>query len=379
MTTDGRPAADVRQTLRALPKAHLHIHLEGAMRPTTLTELCRRYGIARPPDTQGRKFADFGGFVDVFWAACDALRSRDDLARLIHEVAEDAAEQGVWWLEPAFDAERYSDSSLRAGRPPPLFSGQLEGWRFALAQAEAAGKATGVGIGFISAADRTMPVERAEQRARLSAQLVVSGEHLIASGMPCFSGCHPGIVGFGLHGNEQGFPPEPFAEAFRIARQAGLAALPHAGEIAPGPGAGPASVAAAVDLLGARRVQHGVLAAADPALVARLARHDICLDVCPSSNLQLSVFPSLNEHPLPALLDAGVACSLGSDDPLLFGPDLVDEYLLCYQQLGFGFGRLAALAKHSFSYSGAPPPAVAAGLAAVDGWLNRVTTEDKHE
>ena len=127
-----------QRDLRALPKAHLHIHLEGAMRPATLDELCQRYGVTRPPDTRGQVFENFGGFNQVYWAASHCVRSRDDLARLILEVAEDAAEQGVWWIEPSFDADRYSD--LREGEPHRVFDTQEEGWLFALEAAHDHGR-----------------------------------------------------------------------------------------------------------------------------------------------------------------------------------------------------------------------------------------------
>lgn len=358
-----------KRDLRALPKAHLHIHTEGAMRPETLAELCRRYGIERPADTRGMRFDNFGGFNETYWAASHCIRSREDLARLIREVAEDAASQGVWWIEPAFDVERYG--ALREDEPHRLFETQEEGWRFALAAAEAASKATGVGIGFMSAVDRTQPLDRGLERARITASLVRSQEHLVESGMVCFSGRHAGIVALGLHGNEEGFPPEEFEEVFRVgAAEAGLLSTPHAGEIAPVPGGGPASVAGAIDRLSADRILHGVLATEDPALVDRLDRGGICLDVCPSSNLQLSVFPSIEEHPLPRLLEAGVPCNIGSDDPLLFGPDLVDELELCRNAMGLSDEQIASLARNSFMHSGAPQEVKSAGVAAVDAWLD---------
>jgi adenosine deaminase len=364
----GRAEATPPRDLRALPKAHLHLHLEGAMRPATLAELCARYGIEQPADTRGQKFEDFGGFLKVFWAACDGIRSRDDLARLILEVAEDAIADGAWWIEPAFDAARYS--TLRAGSPHQLFESQEEGWLFALAAAEAASRATGVGIGFVSAVDRIMPLEHAMERAKVTAELVKAGRHRIRSGMPCFEGPHAGIVAFGLHGNEEGHPPEPFAEAFAVALEGtGLLSAPHAGEIAPYPGGGPASVTGALDHLRPQRIAHGVLAIEDPAVVARLAAEQMCLDVCPTSNLLLNVFPSPEAHPLPRLLEAGVPCTLGSDDPLLFGASLLDEFALCRDAMGQDDASLAAMARASFLHSGAPEPVKRAGVAAVAAWL----------
>ncbi len=357
-----------QRDLQALPKAHLHIHLEGAMRPETLDELCERYGIERPEDTRGVRFDNFGGFVETFWAASDCIRTHDDLARLILEVAEDAAAHGAWWIEPAFDAERYS--THREGSPYQLFRTQEEGWRFALKAAEDAERATGVGIGYMSAVDRILSLDRAMSRAVVTADLVKSQQHMIQSGMACSTAAHAGVVAFGLHGNEEGFPPAPFADAFRVALDGTpLLSTPHAGEIAPFPGGGPASVRDAIDHLGAHRILHGVLAIEEPELVERLAKEQICLDVCPSSNLLLNVFPSAEAHALPKLLEAGVPCDIGSDDPLLFGPSLLDEFVLCREQIGLSDVQLATLAKTSFTFSGAPQPVVDAGIAAVNAWL----------
>ena len=354
--------------LRSLPKAHLHLHLEGAMRPATLDAFCTRSGIERPADTRGQRFDNFSGFNAMYRAATLCIRTPEDLALLIQQVAEDAAAEGVWWIEPAFDADRYSDARPDA-RVHRLFDTQEEGWAFTLAAAEAASQATGVGIGFISAIDRSRPLEQGMSRAEVTADLVRTDAHRIACGANGVAGRHAGIVAIGLHGPEEGFPPEPFAEPFRVATEAGLISAPHAGEIAPAPGRGAASVAGARDHLGADRLGHGVLAAEDSALVNRLAREGVCLDVCPSSNLQLNVFPSIEDHPLPRLLDAGVICSLSSDAPLLFGPDLVDEFILCWNEMGLNDTQLAAMARHSFEHSGAPETLKTAGLAAIDAWL----------
>jgi adenosine deaminase len=368
MNTLGEFPARGRRDLRTLPKSHLHIHLEGAMRRSTLVEFAERYGMDVPEDTRGQRFDNFGGFHDTYVAACHSVRSTDDLTRLILEVAEDSADDGAWWIEPAFDAARFSTD--REGSPNQIFKTQEEAWLFALSAAEEAERTTGVGIAFMSAADRTEPVQNALERAAMTAELVGKGQHMIHSGMPCFEGLHAGIGAFGLHANEEGNPPGPFAEAFRLAcAHTDLLSTPHAGEIAPFPGGGPASVLSALDDLGADRILHGVLAIQDPQLVERLAQERICLDVCPSSNLLLKVFPSLEEHSLPALLEAGVPCSIGSDDPLLFGPSLFDEYELCREEMGLSDQQLAAVAKTSFEFSAAPQQAKDAGVAAVAQWL----------
>ena len=354
--------------LKALPKAHLHIHLEGAMRPETLAELCRRYGIQRPLDTRGKRFSNFTGFNDVYRAACDCIRSRNDLARVILEVAQDAAAQGALWIEPAFDAERYSE--LRNDSPYRLFENQKEGWEFAISAAETASQSTGVGIGYISAIDRTKSPQQGLYRAQITAELVRGERHMIRSRTKILNGHYPGIVGLGLHGNEEGHPPELFEEVFRVGLEdTGLLSTPHAGEIPPFPNQGAKSVASAVKFLDADRIQHGVLAFNNAALLERLALDKICFDVCPSSNIQLSVFPTIESHPLPHLLEAGLPCSIGSDDPLLFGPSLLDEFNLCREEIRLSDKTIAQISRNSFIHSGAPPEIIASSIIGIDEWL----------
>ena len=356
------------KNLKDLPKAHLHLHLEGAMRPATLTEFCERYKIKRPSDTRGKQFSNFVAFNEVYKAASDSIRTRQDLARVIQEVAEDAATDGATWIEPAFDADRYT--ILRADKSLRLFETPCEGWLFALDAARHASEKTGVGIGFISAIDRTRSIEQANERAKLTYSLISSQRHQITA--KNINGGEPyrGIVGLGLHGNEEGYPPEIFAEAFQIvAKKTETLSIPHAGEIAPTPGKGPESVEKAIDILGASRIQHGVLAIHDEVLMKKIKERNICLDVCPSSNIQLSVFPNIQTHPLPLLIEAGIPCSLGSDDPLLFGPSLLDEFELCREQMHFSDDTLAQLARNSFHYSGAPKKIMDQGLKDIDAWL----------
>ena len=356
------------KNLKDLPKAHLHLHLEGAMRPATLTEFCERYKIKRPSDTRGKQFSNFVAFNEVYKAASDSIRTRQDLARVIQEVAEDAAMDGATWIEPAFDADRYT--ILRADKSLRLFETPCEGWLFALDAARHASEKTGVGIGFISAIDRTRSIEQANERAKLTYSLISSQRHQITA--KNINGGEPyrGIVGLGLHGNEEGYPPEIFAEAFQIvAKKTETLSIPHAGEIAPTPGKGPESVEKAIDILGASRIQHGVLAIHDEVLMKKIKEKNICLDVCPSSNIQLSVFPNIQTHPLPLLIEAGIPCSLGSDDPLLFGPGLLDEFELCREQMHFSDDTLAQLARNSFHYSGAPKKIMDQGLKDIDAWL----------
>lgn len=329
----GRPMI-ASPDLAHLPKAHLHIHLEGAMRLATLAQLADDRGLPVPPV---RSFIGFGGFIEQYVAATQLLDTEQRLRRVVREVVEDAAADGVSWVEPAFYPPRYRQ----------LTGSDQATIEIVLDEIEAAGNQLGVGCGLIVAADRTIDPGEAVALAKIAGR---------------FAG--RGVVGFGLGNDETGHPPEPFAEAFSIAVDAGLLAVPHGGELE-----GPASVASCLDACRAHRVMHGVRAAESPDLVARLADEGVCLDVCPSSNVALSVVPSIEEHPLPALIEAGVHCSLNADDPLLFGPGILDEYRLCRERLELDDHLLARVAGWSLDASAAPPELVAAGHAGIDAWL----------
>ncbi|HZR12073.1 MAG TPA: adenosine deaminase [Acidimicrobiia bacterium] len=320
--------------LAALPKAHLHVHLDACMRMSTLRELAARDGVA-VPDVSG--YGDFSKFAGVYLAACDVVRSDDDLRRLVRETIEDAAAHGATWIEPQFYPP---DHRERLG---PV-EHQVE---VVLDEAAVAGARLGVGLGLVLVADRTRATTVAVAQAQLAARYAGRG-----------------VVAFGLANDETHFPPEPFADAFAIARDAGLLSVPHAGELA-----GPASVVGALDALRADRIGHGVRALEDGALVQRLADSGVCCDVCPTSNVMLSIVPSLAAHPLGVLLDAGVRCSVGADDPLLFDTDVLREYELCRDVLGFDDERLAAVARTSFEASAAPADVVKDAITRIDAWL----------
>jgi adenosine deaminase len=251
-------------------------------------------------------------------------------------MAEDAAAEGVVWLEPA--------TTLRAVRLGlPAMESMLE---FLLEAARHGERDTGVGIGFMVTANRSHSPEEAVDMARLAAKYRSRG-----------------VVSFGLADDETRGPAEQFAEAFRIASDAGLISAPHAGEHA-----GADSVRAALDSLRARRVQHGVRATEDSQLVKRLADHQICLDVCPTSNVELGVVASLRAHQLPRLLEAGVPVSLNADCPAVFGCGILDEYELARSEFGVDDSTLAKIAGASIRFSGAPDHLRADALARIEAW-----------
>lgn len=319
--------------LRALPKAHLHVHVDGAMRRSTLAELAAKAGIEAPLPTGYGSFADF---TDTITAAARSLRTAADATRLVTEIVEDARDAGAVWVEPSMW--------------PGLFGGRLGSDEEAVDVVLAAGHAAarGIGFGLVVAANRNAGPDAALRTARLAVSRMGDG-----------------VVGFGLDGDEASAPGHQFTAAFDVAHEAGLACLPHAGELA-----GPQSVRDAMTLLHADRIMHGVRAAEDPQLVAELA---VPLDICPTSNVLLSVVPAFADHPLPTLLESGVRCSLNADDPLLFDTDLLTEYERCRGELGLSDETLADLARTSIVASGAPAALKADALSGIDGWLkNRV-------
>ncbi len=320
----------------ALPKAHLHVHLDGAIRPSTLRELCARSGSPPPAIPAGSTFGSFAVFTDAITACHEVLGSPDNLHRIVTEVVEDAAHEGTVWVE----------LSLWPGLFGGRFGPEREAVLFVLEAGLAAAARFDLGFGLMIAANRNAGPEAARATALLAVELGSRG-----------------VVSFGLDGDEAAFPPAPFAAAFALAKSGGLLSTPHAGELL-----GPESVVGAVEELHADRILHGVRAVEDPRLVARLAGSSVCLDVCPTSNVKLGVSKP-GRHPLPALLDAGVRCSVNADDPLLFGTSLLGEYELCRSQFSLSDGQLAQMAANSVECSGAPSALKDTALAGIAGWL----------
>lgn len=305
------------------------------MRPGTLADLAVAAG-APLPDVRGyRSFAEFGArYADTV----ALVRTEADLRRVVREVIEDAAVDGSVWAEPSVNPLAYPD---RIGPPPYVLDVLLDESR------TTAGR-LGIGCGLMVTAQRHLAPESALDLARLAATRAGQG-----------------VVAFGLAADEARHAPEPFSRAFAVARDAGLISAPHAGELV-----GEASILGALDALGADRIGHGVRAVEAPELLARLAAEGTVLDVCPTSNVRLGVVPALDVHPLPRLLEAGVRCTIGADDPLLFGPGLLDEYVTARDVLGLDETRLADIARCSVEASGAPEPIVGAALRDIAAWLS---------
>mmetsp|Transcript_15880 Transcript_15880/g.18327 ORF Transcript_15880/g.18327 Transcript_15880/m.18327 type:complete len:380 (+) Transcript_15880:106-1245(+) len=376
MSTTTHPANDQQERQRdlaSLPKAELHLHLEGSMRRRTMEELCEKYDIPIPMDTAQQRFKDFSAFVDVYIAACNCLREPADVKRLVLEVVEDAKESGAAWVEIAPSFTFYADQ----------FGGMFQTLKLLVDSAEEAELKTGVSIGLVISVERQLGVVEAKKLAFLT-KLAVRGDGGGGGGKEALMICgRPAVIGFGLHGPEEGNPPSQFANAFDIACSVSddnddnddnginyrIASLPHAGEIAPSIGQGAQSVIDAVKILKAKRIGHGVLAYGDEDAMRLLADSNVCLDVCVSSNYLLNVVPTIESHPLVKLLERDIPCSINSDDPLLFGCTLLGEYNVCRQDLCMDDSMLAKCARYSFQYSCAPEDIKTKNLLNIDRWL----------
>ena len=281
------------------PKIELHVHLEGTVRPATLLEIARRNDYALPAETEEGlaelyDFRDFAHFIDVWILTTNALRTAEDFRQVVVDYAAEAVSHGAVYLEAIFSpAER-----VRRGVAwDEIFEGYCDG-------AQDARELHGVEVRLTPDIVRGYPLDDAEQTVRHSARRRDRG-----------------VVGVGLGGLEADYPPEPYEPVFALARELGLASVPHAGEVA-----GPSSVRGALEDLRADRIRHGIRAAEDPGLLRELADRRIVLDVCPISNLRTRAVATLHEHPLPQLVAAGARCSISTDDPAMFGTDLSQDY-----------------------------------------------------
>ena len=330
--------------LAQLPKAHLHLHLTGGMRPTTLVALAAEQGRSLPPglldptsvDLDATGLRGWHKFQRLYDAARAVVAGAPEVRRVVGEIVEDERAAGSGWLELQVDPSSYA---ARLGGLPATVELLLD----ALAQASAA---TGVGTALVLAANRTRHPAEAETLARLARRSAGAG-----------------VVGFGLSNDETRGDSREFAKAFRLARDVGLLAVPHAGELR-----GPRSVRAAVELLGATRLGHGVRAVEDPATVELLAERGVALEVNPTSNVALGVHASVADSPIRALRAAGVAVALGADDPLLFRSGLVEQYA-ALRSVGLSDVELADLARCSVTASTAPYAVQRGLLTGIDRWL----------
>ncbi|WP_327415790.1 adenosine deaminase [Streptomyces sp. NBC_01233] len=331
--------------LTLLPKAHLHLHFTGSMRPSTLLELADKYGVrlpdaltaGEPPKLRATDERGWFRFQRLYDAARSCLREPDDIRRLVREAAEEDVRDGSGWLEIQVDPTSYA----------PLLGGLIPAVEIILDAVDAASRETGLGMRVLIAANRMRHPLDARTLARLAVRYADRG-----------------VVGFGLSNDERRGMARDFDRAFAIAREGGLLAAPHGGELT-----GPSSVRDCLDDLHAARIGHGVRAAENPRLLKRLADRQITCEVCPASNVALGVYERPEDVPLRTLFEAGVPMALGADDPLLFGSRLAAQYEIARRHHGFTDPELAELARQSVRGSAAPADVQEKLLAGIEHWL----------
>jgi adenosine deaminase len=330
--------AELLEFIRRLPKAELHLHIEGTLEPELMLELGARNGVAVPYGTaqearDAYRFSDLEGFLALYYQSMRVLCTARDFTDLAGAYLERVHADGARHVEVFFDPQVH----LVRGIPLADVVGGLE--RAFVAAERRNGTTWRLFLCFL----RDQGPEKAME--------------VLETALPL----RRVITGVGLDSAEIGHPPGEFAEVFERARAAGFVPVAHAGE------EGPAEyVAEALDLLQVRRIDHGVAAADDPALVERLARERIALTMCPLSNRELKVTPDLAQHPLKRLLDAGVPVTVNSDDPAYFGGYLADNYAAAHDALGLTRAELAQLARNSITASLLPEARQAELLAELE-------------
>ncbi len=324
--------------IRALPKAELHLHIEGTLEPELMFALAARNRITLPwksvDETRAAyAFTDLQSFLDLYYAGAAALIQEQDFHDLALAYFARAHEDGIVHAELFFDPQTHTARGV-------AFDTVLSGLERACAEAL---RRYGISSRLILCFLRHLSEE--DGFATLEAALPHLGR----------------IHGVGLDSSERGNPPARFARLFARCRELGLHLVAHAGEEGP-----PAYIVEALDLLQVERIDHGVRAAEDPALMARLAREQVPLTVCPLSNVKLCVFPTLAQHNLKQLLDAGLKVTINSDDPAYFGGYLAQNYLETAQALGLSHAELRCLARNSLEAAFVSPAQRAPWLARLE-------------
>jgi adenosine deaminase len=299
--------------LLTLPKAHLHVHLEGSIRPRTLSEIAARHRLDLAACArQGYRFRDFADFNLQYRAIRACLQDAADFRRIAFEFCEDEAAQGVRYAEVTFTLGAHGP---RIGDWEMPLESVLEGLEEGRAR-------FGILCRVVVDHGRSKPPELAWQALKTALRYRDRG-----------------VIGFGLGGDER-HPPELFAEVFHAAVESGLHSVPHAGEIT-----GPNSIRGAVTALRAERIGHGISVLQDAALVEELKSRRIALEVCLTSNVAIpALVPSIEHHPLPRLIDAGLTVTLNSDTPAIFSAPIASEYRLARDTFGLSDEDLATLA-----------------------------------
>jgi len=332
---------DSNDFIVGLPKAELHLHIEGSLEPELMFALAARNSIAIPyasvEDVRAAyDFSNLQDFLDIYYAGAGVLITQADFHDMAMAYFDRAAADGVVHAEIMFDPQTHTDRGV-------AFETVIEGLLLAMAEAEAK---HGLTSALIMSFLRHLPEEAAFETLAMAEPWLDK------------------IAAVGLDSSEVGHPPSKFARVFAAARAKGLKLVAHAGEEGP-----PEYVYEALDVLGVDRIDHGNRALEDAALVRRLADSGMTLTVCPLSNHKLCVVGDLVDHPLDRMLAEGLKATVNSDDPAYFGGYVADNYRAVAAARGLSRDQLATLARNSFTGSFLPPEAVARHLADIDAFL----------
>lgn len=332
---------DLDAFITGLPKAELHLHIEGSLEPELMFALARRNGVSIPYASveevrAAYAFGNLQDFLDIYYAGADVLRTRADFHDLAAAYFERAAADGVVHAEIMFDPQTHTDRGIP-------FADVIEGLLSAMDEAEAR---HGISSRLILSFLRHLSEEAAFET--------------LAMAEPWLDR----ITAVGLDSSELGHPPEKFARVFAAAAAKGLRLVAHAGEEGP-----PDYVNQALDLLKVDRIDHGNRALEDSALVDRLVQSGMTLTVCPLSNLKLCVVDRIEDHPIGRMLALGLKATVNSDDPAYFGGYVADNYRAIADGRGLGKAELAQLARNSFTGSFLSAEAVKAHIERLEAWV----------
>lgn len=341
MTDTLPPVSDIEAFIAGLPKAELHLHIEGSLEPELMFELAQRNNVAIPYDTveavrAAYDFSNLQDFLDIYYAGANVLLTARDFEDLTFAYFTRVAADNVRHAEIFFDPQTHTDRGVP-------FETVVEGIIAGMNRAE---NELGVTSGLILSFLRHLPEEAA------FATLEMAKPYLDR------------FIGVGLDSSEMGHPPSKFERVFAACRELGLKICAHAGEEGP-----PEYVHEALDLLKIDRMDHGNRAMEDEALVARLAKEQMTLTVCPLSNLKLCVVKDLRDHPIPNMLAKGLHVTLNSDDPSYFGGYVNDNYIQLAKAVGLTREQIIQMARNSFEGSFLPDEKKAQYLAEIDAYV----------
>jgi adenosine deaminase len=333
---------DIETFIRGLPKAELHLHIEGTLEPEMAFDLARKHGISLPYPSlealrQAYDFHNLQSFLDLYYQGANVLRDEDDFHALTWAYLLKARAQGVVHVEIFFDPQTHTERGI-------AFETVLEGISSALDEAR---RKLDLSSGLILCFLRHLSAEAAMQT--LEAALPYKDR----------------IQAVGLDSSELGHPPSKFSKVFERARQEGFLAVAHAGEEGP-----PAYIYEALDDLRVSRIDHGVRCDQDADLCRRLAAEQMPLTVCPLSNVKLAVFRRMEDHNLKRLLDAGLCVTINSDDPAYFGGYVLENYLSAQKALGLTHADLTRLARNSITASFLPQQAKREWLSRIERYAD---------